>query len=1396
MRHLVLAAVLATSVLATSSAFAGVDLPPYDAFSKSPERKRVDVKALPAGVRERVLSGRISATEPRLGVPTFFWAARDGLDLRGAGLNPEQAARRHLFAYAELYRFRPAALAESQLFRMHDLGSGAIVAAFHHDVNGVHVFNDELKVVMNQKLELVALTGYLNPARKVLGDFALGSDAVIGLGVLELTGRGLDGALERLPTDEAGFERLRLQGQAAPARIRRVYYPTAKGLEPAWHLELSLSSDESTSSDDYAFVFSARDGQLLYRKNLTVADFSYRVWADPTGLKAPFDGPHGNDPTPHPQGTNNAYTPPFVAPNLVALNNGPISTNDPWLAANATTTDGNNTVAYADFNGPDGFSSGDLKASTTGAGVFDRTYDVMLSPNASAEQRMAAVTQLFYDVNFFHDWFYDVGFDERAGNAQKSNFGRGGVGNDPLLAEGEDYSGTNNANMSTPSDGQSPRMQMYVFTRGNPASVAVQGGSTYNAGVADFGPQSFTTTGEVALVNDGDASNMGSVTDGCQMTWSTNVMGKIAAIDRGQCTFAEKVTNAQANGAIGVIIMNNTGNNSVPPLSGSGPSVMIPALSISRTNGTALKARLNMAGVTTTVTLTRSGVINRDGTIDNAIVAHEWGHYISNRLIGDGTGISNNQAVGMGEGWGDFHAMLLVVKGDDALVPSNAMFNGTYGLAAYTTALTDPNGFYWGIRRLPYSTNLMKNPLTFKHIQDNVALPTGIPIAFGQSGRDNSEYHNTGEVWATMLWECYAALLRDSPRLTFDQANQRMRSYLVASYKVTPLLPTFVEARDALLASAIAHDPTDFALFSAAFAKRGLGMLAEAPDRDSPDNRPVVESFVTGNAFGVVGVTLDDSVSGCDRDGHLDVGETGKLTVTLKNVGIGALASTTGTVRTSVAGVTIAGGGALTFGTIAPFSTGTASVDVSLGQVAGNVAATFEIELNDPTLATPGPVRLSVPARLNFDAKTTGALNDDVEAPMTPWTFSNNPAGATGMDFRVYEDSATSHWFFGPNPDSPADTYLISPWLDVGAGPFSFSFSHRYQFEGDSNEWFDGGVIEISDGGSWVDLGMYLSQPYIGQIATTSSSPLRGRNVFSGESANYPAWSTVTADLGTAYANKRVRIRFRIGSDDALGLKGWEIDNLAFVGITNRPFASVVNDPNVCSNRPPVVTAPLPRTVLEGSRVTLDVMALDPDNEALTVTFTQTAGPLVAMEPGNAFTAPEVNADTTLEFEVVASDGRASSAPVTQVVIVKNMNKTPVVALTPAEQAVDEGAAVTIGATATDGDNEPIAGWRWVQKSGPAVSLEGLDGQQLEFTAPQVATETVLTFELYARDALSEGAPALAKVTVRNLPGETPLGPVAPTPPSCGCSTGSEGLTAWLAAAIALFVVLSRKQRR
>jgi len=69
---------------------------------------------------------------------------------------------------------------------------------------------------------------------------------------------------------------------------------------PAWYLEVDAAAEAGGGSDLYAVVLSAEDGALLFRHSLTASDsFSYRVWADASGLKMPLDGPQGRNGNPY-----------------------------------------------------------------------------------------------------------------------------------------------------------------------------------------------------------------------------------------------------------------------------------------------------------------------------------------------------------------------------------------------------------------------------------------------------------------------------------------------------------------------------------------------------------------------------------------------------------------------------------------------------------------------------------------------------------------------------------------------------------------------------------------------------------------------------------------------------------------------------------------------------------------------------------------------------------------------------------------------------------------------------------------------------------------------------------------------------------------------------------------
>src|SRR5207244_5599908 len=120
----------------------------------------------------------------------------------------------------------------------------------------------------------------------------------------------------------------------------------------------------------------------------------------------------------------------------------------------------NNVRAGLDLISPDG-----IEATVPGSSrVFNFSYNPQTDAPTTSAYRSGEVTDMFYWTNRYHDSLYLLGFTEAARNFQADNFGRGGTGNDKVNAEGQDFSGTNNANFSTPTDGSSGRMQMYIFT--------------------------------------------------------------------------------------------------------------------------------------------------------------------------------------------------------------------------------------------------------------------------------------------------------------------------------------------------------------------------------------------------------------------------------------------------------------------------------------------------------------------------------------------------------------------------------------------------------------------------------------------------------------------------------------------------------------------------------------------------------------------------------------------------------------------------------------------------------------------------------------------------------------------------------------------------------------------
>jgi hypothetical protein len=121
----------------------------------------------------------------------------------------------------------------------------------------------------------------------------------------------------------------------------------------------------------------------------------------------------------------------------------------------------------------------------------------------------------------------------------------------------------------------------------------------YAIGAATFGPPitSVNITGNVVLYDDGVAAT--DVNDACEAAINGPALaGNIALINRGTCPFVDKVANAQAEGAIAVIIADNAAGCPPAGLGGTAPAITIPSIRVTQSDGNLLKANLVGQNVT------------------------------------------------------------------------------------------------------------------------------------------------------------------------------------------------------------------------------------------------------------------------------------------------------------------------------------------------------------------------------------------------------------------------------------------------------------------------------------------------------------------------------------------------------------------------------------------------------------------------------------------------------------------------------------------------------------------------------------------------------------------------------------------------------------------------------
>jgi len=186
---------------------------------------------------------------------------------------------------------------------------------------------------------------------------------------------------------------------------------------------------------------------------------------------------------------------------------------------------------------------------------------------------------------------------------------------------------------------------------------------------------------------------------------------------------------------------------------------------------------------------------------------------------------------------------------------------------------------------------------------------------------------------------------------------------------------------------------------------------------------------------------------------------------------------------------------------------------------------------------------------------------DGVSAPALPagWVATNpDPGdGVLWVTDTVGSDTAPNNAFI-PDQDGISDKVLDSRNITITSATAMMSFRNYYNTEYDpppAEVFWDGGVLEVSSpnisGGDFLDVtdtlvgGSFVSGGYTGEISGVANNPLAGRMAWSGDAGGY---INTVVNLGPNVNGQTIKLRFRMGTDEAAARPGWRVDTISITG--------------------------------------------------------------------------------------------------------------------------------------------------------------------------------------------------------------------------------------------------------
>ena len=362
-------------------------------------------------------ASRKAAVPENAPLPHHIWSSSGALT-GPSGDAPAAIAQKYIGSLAPEYGLSEADLPSIYLIKEYKSSlSGVTHLVFRQQFDGMDVQASEFTVNVDSDGQVINAGGALYGRPTVAAPAVASAGEAIRAAVREVN-RSADSSY--LPMSGAplkGEKTMRFVrgGFGESIEGQPIWFPAGQQLRPSWAFYVPDASGHMY----YRTVVDAETGAVLRNSRLG----AYQNPAPPRGLVFP------DSPQPNPAPGTITGVRPYVERVLVSFRGDPLASPKGWISGAETA--GNNTIAGANPVG-----NATPTPETAKSATLDFSFPLQLGPGAPTPTAFkdAASTNLFYWMNRIHDYYWQIGFDEAAGNFQVDNFSRGGLGGDPIYA--------------------------------------------------------------------------------------------------------------------------------------------------------------------------------------------------------------------------------------------------------------------------------------------------------------------------------------------------------------------------------------------------------------------------------------------------------------------------------------------------------------------------------------------------------------------------------------------------------------------------------------------------------------------------------------------------------------------------------------------------------------------------------------------------------------------------------------------------------------------------------------------------------------------------------------------------------------------------------------------------